>query len=56
VDGCQPLLPGQPRTATVVAQERTVALVIDRDTLLDLRSTVPTLEAGAYTCPLPSST
>jgi CRP-like cAMP-binding protein len=39
------LLTNQPRAATVVARERCVALVMDKDALLALRLAVPTLEA-----------
>ena len=38
------LLTGRPRSATVVAEERCVALVLEKDALLGLRSAVPTLE------------
>ena len=38
------LLTNQPRVATVIAQERCTALVMDKDALLALRVAVPTLE------------
>ena len=38
------LLTGQPRQATVTAQEYTEVLGIDRNTLSDLRAVAPTLE------------
>jgi|TARA_B110000977_G_scaffold99828_1_gene131046 CRP-like cAMP-binding protein len=38
------LLTNRPRGATVVAQERCTALVMDKDALLALRVAVPTLE------------
>ena len=38
------LLTGQPRASTVVAQERTEALVLDKNALMEIRATVPTLE------------
>ena len=39
-----PLLTNKPRSATVVAQEKVVALVLDKNALVELRSTVPSLE------------
>ena len=38
------LLTNKPRSATVVAQEKVVALVLDKNALVELRSTVPSLE------------
>mmetsp|Transcript_2690 Transcript_2690/g.10513 ORF Transcript_2690/g.10513 Transcript_2690/m.10513 type:complete len:688 (+) Transcript_2690:177-2240(+) len=38
------LLTNKPRSATVVARERVVALVLDKNALVELRSTVPSLE------------
>lgn len=38
------LLTGQLRSSTVVAQDRVEALVMDKNTLMELRTTVPTLE------------
>ena len=38
------LLTGGPRRETIIARERTVALVMDKNALAAMRSAVPTLE------------